>query len=71
MDRFDVAEAVAVLCWDYGLYGVWARIEKVWRFNPRPSLRFDTLGDESLRIYHALAPRAEATGPYDERIARP
>jgi len=70
MNRFDVAEAVAVLSWDYGLYGVWDHIQKDWRIKPRPNLKYDTLTPEELTIYHNLEWRAEKTGPWDRRLVR-
>jgi hypothetical protein len=56
MDRFDIAEAYQVWCWDYadGRDDYWLRKQAQLRriqFSPRPSLEYDTLTEESREVY--------------------
>ena len=73
-DRFAVCEAYAVLSWDFGLYGIWSRLQQMG-FRPSPMLSRETLHtsperEEALRLYVRLKPRARRTGPWDRRLTK-
>lgn len=68
MDRIALVETYAVLSWDYGLYALWDRIERLG-FRPSPMLHHDTLDDEQKMLYAELEPRAARTDPYARRLA--
>ena len=78
-DRFDIAEAHAVLEWDYNVGG-WLRERpsnqrrreatavQLMRmgFRPRPDLSFETLTDKGREVYLAAVKRLGL--PNDDRV---
>ena len=71
MDRFDTLEALAVISWDFGLYGVLDRLQGELRFKHRRGLMgFNDLMENGQRIYGELMGRAANTEPWDRRLAR-
>ena len=70
MDRISVAETVAVLAHDYGLYGFFDKLRTEWGFRGRRNLCFDTLEEDQKRLYHELEYRAEKTEAWDRKLAR-
>lgn len=61
---FDVAEALTVLSWDYGLYAVWSSLEERAQMRPAMGLCFDSLEPASLELYAELEPQAAVADPY-------
>lgn len=49
-DRFDLCEAYACLCHDWGLYALATRLDRVG-FKGRPDLSTETLEENALAIY--------------------
>ncbi len=75
-EAFDVAEALAVLCWDYGLYATWSALETRCQFHAALGLNHDSLEPASLELYESWEAQALETDPYvvpdwaEELIAR-